>query len=232
MLDPGAKPLTERARLQGVSNPIRFQGQYQDPETALHYNRYRYYEPKMARYVSRDPIGMQGGMNVYSYVSNAPVMRADPLGLWDAAFANMPGVQERASLGTHMMNNGESPEAVARAMAPPPRPVATGECKASIVIAAGAGMSGSVAVNEKSGVSKWGSFQTSTVANRASASCGLKFSAEDAKPLPAALGFAFGVGIFNVEVTQISSWPDIYMGLGPGVGYEVKSPLNPSINFQ
>lgn len=80
MLDPGAKPLTERARLQGVSNPIRFQGQYQDPETALHYNRYRYYEPKMARYVSRDPIGMQGGLNVYSYVRNAPVMRADPLG--------------------------------------------------------------------------------------------------------------------------------------------------------
>ncbi|WP_208642839.1 RHS repeat-associated core domain-containing protein, partial [Pseudomonas sichuanensis] len=66
---------TERARLQGVSNPIRFQGQYQDPETALNYNRYRYYEPKMARYVSRDPIGMQGGMNVYSYVNNAPVMR-------------------------------------------------------------------------------------------------------------------------------------------------------------
>ncbi|MHA6160667.1 RHS repeat-associated core domain-containing protein [Pseudomonas sichuanensis] len=56
----------------------------------------------MARYVSRDPIGMQGGMNVYSYVSNAPVMRADPLGLWDTAFANMPGVQERASLGTHI----------------------------------------------------------------------------------------------------------------------------------
>jgi RHS repeat-associated protein len=139
-----------------VSNPIRFQGQYQDPETALHYNRYRYYEPKMARYVSRDPIGMQGGMNVYSYVNNAPVMRADPLGLWDAPFTNMPGVQERVSLGTHMMNNGESPEAVARAMAPPPRPVATGECKASIAIAAGAGLSGSVAVNEKSGVSKWG----------------------------------------------------------------------------
>ncbi|WP_422403998.1 RHS repeat-associated core domain-containing protein, partial [Pseudomonas sp. GZD-209] len=98
---------TERARLQGVSNPIRFQGQYQDPETALHYNRYRYYEPKMARYVSRDPIGMQGGMNVYSYVNNAPVMRADPLGLWDASFTNMPGVQERASLGTHMMKNGD-----------------------------------------------------------------------------------------------------------------------------
>jgi RHS repeat-associated protein len=49
------------SQIAGVSNPIRFQGQYQDPETALHYNRYRYYEPKMARYVSRDPIGLQGG---------------------------------------------------------------------------------------------------------------------------------------------------------------------------
>ncbi|WP_374046947.1 RHS repeat-associated core domain-containing protein [Pseudomonas sichuanensis] len=95
----------------------------------------------MARYVSRDPIGMQGGMNVYSYVSNAPVMRAGPLGLWDAAFANMPGVQERASLGAHMIGNGESPEAISRAMAPPPpKPIATGECKASGALAAGAGM--------------------------------------------------------------------------------------------
>ena len=40
---------------------IRFQGQYYDKETGLHYNRYRYYEPHSARYVSKDPIGLEGG---------------------------------------------------------------------------------------------------------------------------------------------------------------------------
>ncbi|AZL74244.1 RHS repeat-associated core domain-containing protein [Pseudomonas oryziphila] len=223
---------TERARLQGVSNPIRFQGQYQDPETALHYNRYRYYEPKMARYVSRDPIGMQGGMNVYSYANNAPVMRADPLGLWDASFTNMPGVQERTSLGTHMMKNGESPDAVARAMAPPPpKPIATGECKASGALAVGAGLAGHVAINEESGMSKWGSFQTSAVAARASLSCGLKFSSSG-KALPVAGGIALGLGFLNLEITQTSSWPDIYMGIGPSIGPEIKAPMNPSVNIQ
>ncbi|MFF7107941.1 hypothetical protein [Pseudomonas sichuanensis] len=171
-------------------------------------------------------------MNVYSYVSNTPVMRADPLGLWDALFTNMPGVQERASLGTHMMNNGESPEAVARAMAPPPpKPIATGECKASGALAVGAGLAGHVAINEESGMSKWGSFQTSAVAARASLSCGLKFSSSG-KALPVAGGIALGLGFLNLEITQASSWPDIYMGIGPSIGPEFKAPMNPSVNIQ
>ena len=69
------------------SNPleqsnIRFQGQYYDSETGLHYNRYRYYEPFSARYVSKDPIGLQGGLNFSIYVTN-PITRIDPLGLQD-----------------------------------------------------------------------------------------------------------------------------------------------------
>lgn len=60
---------------------------------------------------------MLGGLNVYSYVSNKPVMRADPLGLFDL---NMPGVAERASLGSWMLQNGATPDEVSRAMAPPP----------------------------------------------------------------------------------------------------------------
>ncbi len=48
---------------------IRFQGQYYDDETGLHYNRYRYSEPYSARYVSKDPIGLNGGLNNLAYVS-------------------------------------------------------------------------------------------------------------------------------------------------------------------
>lgn len=59
---------------------IRFQGQYYDSETGLHYNRYRYYEPFSARYVSKDPIGLFGGLNNSSYVKD-PNQWVDPMGL-------------------------------------------------------------------------------------------------------------------------------------------------------
>jgi len=124
------------------------------------------------------------------------------------------------------MQNGESPEAVSEAMAPPPPvPVATPECKASGTLAVGAGFSANVAVNEKTGVSKWASFQTSTLAARAGLSCGVKF-ASTGKALPAAGGISLGLGILSIEITQTSTRPDVYIGIGP----EIKSPLNPSIN--
>lgn len=63
-----------------ISNNIRFQGQYFDQETGLHYNRYRYYSPYVGRFISKDPIGLLGGDNVYAYAPN-PVSWIDPLGL-------------------------------------------------------------------------------------------------------------------------------------------------------
>lgn len=59
---------------------LRFQGQYYDSETGLHYNRYRYYEPFSARYVSKDPIGLFGRLNNSVYV-NDPNQWVDPMGL-------------------------------------------------------------------------------------------------------------------------------------------------------
>ena len=50
--------------------PFLFQGQYYDCETGLAYNRFRYYSPKMGNYISQDPIGLNGGMQLYSYVHN------------------------------------------------------------------------------------------------------------------------------------------------------------------
>ncbi|WP_338640973.1 RHS repeat-associated core domain-containing protein [Burkholderia pyrrocinia] len=63
-----------------ASNPIRFPGQYCDEETGLHYNRYRYYDPGSGRFISKDPIGLAGGINVYQYGPN-PIEWIDPLGL-------------------------------------------------------------------------------------------------------------------------------------------------------
>ena len=60
-------------------NPLRFQGQYYDEETGLHYNLNRYYDPFVGRYITQDPIKLIGGLNLYQYCPN-PVNWVDPLG--------------------------------------------------------------------------------------------------------------------------------------------------------
>ncbi|WP_423257803.1 RHS repeat domain-containing protein [Enterobacter asburiae] len=64
----------------GINQPLRFQGQYHDGESGLYYNRHRYYDPGVGRYLSPDPVGLDGGLNLYSYVPN-PLQYIDPLGL-------------------------------------------------------------------------------------------------------------------------------------------------------
>ncbi len=63
-----------------VINPLRFAGQYFDSETGLHYNWNRYYDPNIGRYIRTDPIGLEGGLNLYSYVYNNPTNGLDPDG--------------------------------------------------------------------------------------------------------------------------------------------------------
>jgi RHS repeat-associated protein len=72
--------ISEAAYKAGIRNPIRFQGQYFDEETGLHYNRHRYYNPNTAGYLTQDPIRFFGGHNFYKYGPN-PTMWVDPLGL-------------------------------------------------------------------------------------------------------------------------------------------------------
>jgi RHS repeat-associated protein len=62
-----------------VSN-LRFPGQYEDEETGLYYNWNRYYGPDEGRYVTADPIGLEGGINFYKYVEADPVNLIDPTG--------------------------------------------------------------------------------------------------------------------------------------------------------
>lgn len=63
-----------------VSNPLRFQGQYFDPETRLHYNRYRYFDPNSGQFISQDPLRLRAGENLTRYAEN-PILGIDPLGL-------------------------------------------------------------------------------------------------------------------------------------------------------
>jgi RHS repeat-associated protein len=60
--------------------PFRWPGQYEDEETGLYYNRFRYYDPQAGEYVSQDPIGLEGGGNLVSYVKD-PLAWIDPFGL-------------------------------------------------------------------------------------------------------------------------------------------------------
>lgn len=60
---------------------LRLPGQIEDAETGLHYNWHRYYDPETGRYVTRDPVGLKGGVNAYSYGDASPVMVSDPRGL-------------------------------------------------------------------------------------------------------------------------------------------------------
>ncbi|EPJ80369.1 RHS repeat-associated core domain-containing protein [Pseudomonas sp. CFII68] len=59
---------------------LRFQGQYLDRETGLHFNTFRFYDPDVGRFTTPDPIGLAGGFNFYQYSPN-PIGWTDPLGL-------------------------------------------------------------------------------------------------------------------------------------------------------
>jgi len=76
-----------------IENNLRFQGQYFDAETGLHYNRFRYYDPNCGRFINQDPIGLAGGNNNYLYVPN-PTGWVDPFGL--VAEKEVPDRQSKA----------------------------------------------------------------------------------------------------------------------------------------
>jgi len=60
--------------------PFRWPGQYEDVETGLYYNRFRYYDPEAGQYVTQDPLGLHGGFVPYGYVRDSTTW-IDPFGL-------------------------------------------------------------------------------------------------------------------------------------------------------
>jgi len=68
--------------VETVVNNLRYPGQYEDQETGLHYNWWRYYESRTGRYLKNDPLGFLGGdLNLYVYCQNYPLGLLDPYGL-------------------------------------------------------------------------------------------------------------------------------------------------------
>lgn len=69
-----------------------FAGQYLDQETELYYNYFRYYDPAMGHYITFDPLGLDGGLNTYSYVGGNPIRFIDPFGLEKLILLNLNSI--------------------------------------------------------------------------------------------------------------------------------------------
>jgi RHS repeat-associated protein len=107
--------------------PWRWPGQYEDEETGLYYNRYRYYDPKRGDYLSQDPIRLNGALGLYGYVED-PTGWVDPWGL-----AQAPCGKKAAVAKTTSQNAAE----LARNLAREGRSVALGEAAGHIVPSTG-----------------------------------------------------------------------------------------------
>jgi RHS repeat-associated protein len=64
----------------GGINLFRFSTKYYDAETGMYYYGYRYYLPRLGRWANRDPIGEEGGANLYFFARNSPILWVDPTG--------------------------------------------------------------------------------------------------------------------------------------------------------
>ncbi|MGJ7558728.1 RHS repeat-associated core domain-containing protein [Variovorax sp. RB3P1] len=112
--------ISEAGRKAGFRNPIRFQGQYWDEETGLHYNRYRYYDPQAGRFVSSDPIALLGGNNLHAYAIN-PVQWTDAVGLasqWQANWEEKYGPLPSGYQVHHVIPKSASSVAAAKKLCP------------------------------------------------------------------------------------------------------------------
>jgi RHS repeat-associated protein len=75
-----------------LENPIRFPGQYYDGEMGTHYNYYRNYDPSLGRYIQSDPIGLEGGLNIYGHADGNPVNTIDPTGEFAIVIPFIPAI--------------------------------------------------------------------------------------------------------------------------------------------
>lgn len=96
-------------------NAYQYTGREND-NTGLYYYRARYYHPVLQRFISEDPIGLAGGdVDFYSYVQGSPLLRVDPLGLYDLTFSTglhvpiSPGVAVGPVASSSIQNYSQNP---------------------------------------------------------------------------------------------------------------------------
>ncbi len=97
-------------QIKKVKLPLRHAGQYADDESGLFYNYFRYYDPSTGRYITSDPIGLEGGLNTFGYVGGSPLLGIDFYGLFpdsvtttcaiDPAFCATIGLVNVGAVGT------------------------------------------------------------------------------------------------------------------------------------
>ena len=92
---------SNRHAQRSTHQPFRLQNQYFDQETGLHYNFLRYYEPTLGRFITQDPIGLMGGMNLYRFEGTVQ-NQVDPLGLMVQVIAVSWLLEGLAYVGTAM----------------------------------------------------------------------------------------------------------------------------------
>jgi RHS repeat-associated protein len=143
---PGAK----------TSTPLRLQGQYEDRETGLCYNRFRYYDPEAGRFISADPIGLRGGLHGFRYGPNTSRWQ-DPLGL--ARYPDkLSGRWSPNQDALIKMAEGEERKAVqeARRCGGKVTPLSHGDADAMIQLANEAGVPVRAKGNDLNGDHGWG----------------------------------------------------------------------------
>ena len=90
----------EQLAVNEIEQNLRFQGQYLDNETGLHYNTFRFYDSEVGRFITQDPIGLDGGINVYSYATS-PIQEIDPLGWCSTKLGNNMGARKGDGMANH-----------------------------------------------------------------------------------------------------------------------------------
>jgi RHS repeat-associated protein/uncharacterized repeat protein (TIGR01451 family) len=118
---------------EGIANPFRYVGQFGviHEGNGLDFMRARYFSPTEGRFINEDPIGILGGVNLYSYVGNQPASLIDPFGLSGFDPSEITDVFRRS--GTEVMRN---PGAAAAALAAAAARAAAAEAAAGVLAAA------------------------------------------------------------------------------------------------
>jgi RHS repeat-associated protein len=115
------------------TNPYQYAGR-ESEENGLQYNRARYYEPGMGRFISEDPLGMVGsGINLYRYVGDSPINAIDPRGLEEYnSLETVPGGECKAEKKLYEGTGEEGPESCSPAEIP--ESVEKGLCEAGTTL--------------------------------------------------------------------------------------------------